>query len=118
MTDLVQRFVGVFVIRLMPLSIAVPILENIKNDKITAVLALCCLVWIAYTNAWSKRAVAIYNSKRISWISAYSQSRVYLNTDIMTKLAFLPVIGFIFDNWINRNDPSHSDDREIKITEE
>ena len=118
MTELVQRIVGLFIVGFLPLSMFIPILESIKNEKITAVIGLCFLIWLAYVNAWSKRATSIYNSEKISWVSAWSKARVFLNTDIITKLAFLPGIGFMFDNWINKNNPSHGDDREIKTTNE
>ncbi len=118
MTDFVQRIAGVFVVGFLPLAGLIPLFDTIQNEQVTAVLGLGILAWLVYANAWSKRAVALYNAECMSWVSAYGQARVYLTADIMTKLAFLPVIGCIFDRWIHRNDPSHGDDREIKTTPE
>jgi hypothetical protein len=102
----------------MPFGLCLPLIESLKNEKLETALAFLCLGWVVYLNAWSKRAFALYDADPIKLYEAWSQSRVHLNTDIMTKLAFLPGIGFIFDNWINRNDPNHQDDREIRANTE
>ncbi|MBN2703593.1 MAG: hypothetical protein JXR23_05205 [Pontiellaceae bacterium] len=118
MNELIQRFVGFFVVGLIPFWVVVTVVESFKNEALFVGVAVCMLVWLAYANAWSKRAASILNSERISICEAWSKSRVFLNTDILTKLAFIPVIGCIFDSWINRNNPSHRDDREIKLEAE
>ncbi len=106
------------VIGLLPIGICLPLIESIKNEKIEMGIFVAITVWLAYLNAWVKRVYAIKCSETISVFGAWSKARVCLNTDIITKLAFLPGIGFVFDNWINRNNSSHQDDREIRVNTE
>lgn len=116
--QVLQRIFTVLIFGFLPFGLLISVFESIKNEKIEAAIAFLCLGWVIYLNAWSKKAFALYDAEQIKLYEAWSKSRVFLNTDIMTKLAFLPGIGFLFDNWINRNNPSHGDDREIKPTPE
>ena len=113
-TQAIQRFFSIM-IGMLPFAICLPLIESFKNEKLEVIFFLIGIVWFLYLNAWSKRAYALYDEERTKLYEAWSKARVCLNTDIITKLAFLPVIGFVFDNWRNRNDPTHQDDREIRV---
>lgn len=116
--QIILRVVTMFVVGLIPIGICLPLIESIKNEKLEMGVFIAIMLWLVYLNVWVKRVYAIKYSETISILGAWSKARVCLNTDIITKLAFIPGIGVVFDNWINRNNSSHQDDREIRVNTE
>ena len=118
MNEIVHRVFAQLVLVFLPIGMLVPFLESIENEMLIGLIAIIFITWYIYLKMWSKLAAQLYNSDSLYLLEAWSKARPLVNSDIIIKLSFLPIIGGFFDKWINRNNPNHGDDREIKINTE
>lgn len=109
--QLIHRMAVVFFFGFMPMGALIPIVELSKRDDVFVLFMLFSFTWVVYLNAWAKKAILMQLEENIPMREAWPKSRIALNVDLMMKLAFLPLVGFVFQRWINRG----KDNREIRV---